>query len=119
MPKLMSDEDLMEDSDLPSDPDDDTDPLSEGESGDETLPMVEGSDNEDLISLDGDLPKGVIDSDGTDEDDQWAGISAGDDKKRKRTEGGSGQRKKLRTLPVFASYEGYAKMIEDASQDEF
>lgn len=38
-------------------------------------------------------------------------------KKRKRDEEKDGNRKKLRALPTFASYEDYAKMIEDGPED--
>ena len=60
---------------------------------------AEASDNEDLISLDGDVPHGLIEYDGSDaeadddgenavlaKDEEWSGISSGNDKKRKREE---------------------------------
>jgi ribosome biogenesis protein MAK21 len=111
MPTMTGHEDLVEDSDeLPSDDDD----PSEDENED-TLSLVEGSDDEGLISLDDDLPQGLIECDSSEdgEEDEWGGISAVDDKKRKRTEGSKERRKRLRSLPTFASYEEYAKMIED------
>ena len=41
------------------------------------------------------------------------------DKRRKRDgeDGKKGRRKKLRSLPTFASYEDYAKLIEDGPED--
>ena len=95
---------------------------------DDGLSLVEGSDNEDLISLDGELPDGLIAYDGSDVDDDdeddgtegvWGGISkpAASGTKRKRDETKSEKRKKLRSLPTFASYEDYAKMIEDGPED--
>ena len=39
-------------------------------------------------------------------------------KKRKRKEEDKQRRKKLRSLPTFASYEDYAKLIEDGPEDD-
>ncbi|KAF8966791.1 CBF/Mak21 family-domain-containing protein [Flammula alnicola] len=133
MPKAAGDDDdLMADSDV--DIDDDEEELldSDGEDEDEDeeeqddngLSLVEGSDNEDLISLDGDIPDGLIEYDGSDADDDpegeevWGGISGSIGNKRKREETKSEKRKKLRSLPTFASYEDYAKMIEDGPEDD-
>ncbi|KAF5378151.1 hypothetical protein D9615_007633 [Tricholomella constricta] len=136
MPKAAGDdsEDLMEDDgdedDLPSDfdmDDDDSDSENEDqakEEDDDALSLVEGSDNEDLISLNDDVPDGLIEWDGSDEeaDEEWGGID-GDDggggKKRKREETSREKRKKLRSLPTFASYEDYAKMIEDVGVEAY
>ncbi|KAF8227475.1 CBF-domain-containing protein [Tricholoma matsutake] len=129
MPKAAGEEDdLMEDSDdLPSDFDEDMDSDEENTSaGDEdTLALVEGSDNEDLVSLDGDIPEGLLDYEGSESSDhgeeEWGGIDTGEDKKgkkRKRDDTGREKRKKLRSLPTFASYEDYAKMIEDGPEDD-
>ncbi|KAJ6546959.1 CBF/Mak21 family-domain-containing protein [Mycena capillaripes] len=120
MPRAAGDEDLMEESDeLPSDLEEDGD-----EDDDDALSLVEGSDNEDLVPLDGDFP-GLIDYDGSDgeaggedEEEAWGGISEGGDKKRKREDSSNQKRKKLRSLPTFASYEDYAKMIEDGPEDD-
>ncbi|KAG6831476.1 hypothetical protein H0H92_010385 [Tricholoma furcatifolium] len=146
MPKAAGeDSDLMEDSDadvddddeLPSDfdldmEDDDDESQDEGaedefedenDDEDDALSLVEGSDNEDLISLNGDVPDGLIDWDGSDggkdedEDGEWGGIGDGN-KKRKRDETLSGKRKKIKALPTFASYEDYAKMIEEGPEDD-
>ena len=131
MPKAAGeDDDLMED-----DSDDDLD-LGSGsaEEGSEVeddeddnsdaLSLVEASDNEDLISLDGDVPDDLIEYDGSDagEEDEaeWGGIEEGTvgGQKRKREETRGGKRKKLKSLPTFASYEDYAKMIEDGPEDD-
>ncbi|KAH9916522.1 CBF/Mak21 family-domain-containing protein [Fomitopsis serialis] len=83
--------------------------------------LVEASDAEDLIPLDADM--GLVEYDGSDasdqEEEEWGGIDADQSaKKRKRTEEDSkkGRKKKLR-LPTFASYEDYARMIEDGPED--
>ncbi|KAJ7460928.1 CBF/Mak21 family-domain-containing protein [Mycena galericulata] len=123
MPRAAGDEDLMEESDeLPSDLDEDE--ASEIDDDDDALSLVEGSDNEDLVPLDEGFPAGLIEYDGTDgesgndEEEEWGGISQGGDKKRKREDSSNQRRKKLRSLPTFASYEDYAKMIEDGPEDD-
>ncbi|RDB21715.1 Ribosome biogenesis protein NOC1 [Hypsizygus marmoreus] len=131
MPKAVGDdEDLMEESDeLPSDFDEDDESEEEKEDleeDDDALSLVEGSDNEDLIPLDEGFPDSLIEWDGSDadhgpvEDEEWGGIGGGDGtgKKRKREETNREKRKKLRSLPTFASYEDYAKMIEDGPEDD-
>ena len=138
MPKVQGDDDdLLEDSDeeddLPSDfgdsdelqgsdaseneKDDVDDEDAEEDQDDDGLSLVEASDNEDLISLDGDVPHG-LDHDDSAKDEEWAGIHSGNDKKRKREEDRTGKRKKLRSLPTFASYEDYAKLIEEGPEDD-
>ncbi|KAJ7016461.1 hypothetical protein C8F04DRAFT_1281345 [Mycena alexandri] len=66
--------------------------------------------NEDLVPLDADFP-GLIEYEGSDgegqgggdgEEEELGGISQGGDKKRKRED----------------SYEDYAKMIDDAPEDD-
>jgi ribosome biogenesis protein MAK21 len=132
MPKAAGeDDDLMED-----DSDDDLDLGSvSGEEGSgveddeddnsDALSLMEASDNEDLISLDGEVPDGLIEYDGSDageeeEQEEWGGIGEGTvgGQKRKREETRGGKRKKLKSLPTFASYEDYAKMIEDGPEDD-
>jgi ribosome biogenesis protein MAK21 len=86
------------------------------------LAFAEGSDNDDLIDLDEDLPEGLIDYDGSDaegalEEEEWAGFG-GQKRKREDEKRYQGRRKKLRSLPTFASYEDYAKMIEDGPEDD-
>ncbi|KAH9840749.1 CBF-domain-containing protein [Rhodofomes roseus] len=86
--------------------------------------LAEASDAEDLITLDADMPVGLLEYDGSDasdpEEEEWNGIDADQSvKKRKRVEedGKKGRKKKLRSLPTFASYEDYARMIEDGPED--
>ena len=92
------------------------------DSDEDALSLVEASDNEDLISLDGDVPEGLIEYDGSDAESEaageaeWTGFDGGA-KKRKREDTQTSRRKKLRSLPTFASYEDYAKMIEDTPED--
>lgn len=136
-----SDEDDDESDDVPSDLDSesgeeveaDDDDAAEAESdeegeeaNDDALSLVEDSDAEDLLPLDTEVPMGLIEFDGpegedADEGEEWGGISATAEQpngKRKRDDGGRrAQRKKLRALPTFASYEDYAKMIEDGPED--
>ncbi|KAG1734581.1 ribosome biogenesis protein [Suillus lakei] len=131
MPRMAGDEDLMADSDSVASGLDDSDD-SDGEvevdeededdgSGDD-FSMVEASDNEDLIGLD-EVPQGLIECDGIadenggDGEEQWNGF--GSTKKRKQeNESKREKRKKLRSLPTFASYKDYAKMIEDGPEDD-
>lgn len=139
MPKQAGDSDLMNDSDnddLPSSLDDSenediqsnarasTDDVNDDADHSDALSLAEGSDNDDLLDLDDDLPAGLIDYSGSD-----AGSAAGGDEisngfeggqKRKRNEENKdrGKRKKLRSLPTFASYEDYAKMIEEGPEDD-
>ncbi|KAJ7221697.1 CBF/Mak21 family-domain-containing protein [Mycena pura] len=130
MPAAEGDEDLMEDSDdLASDLDadeeenDSADELDNTDGDDSGLSLAEGSDNEDLVPVDSEFSAGLIDYDGSDgEDEEWGGISGSQGAtktKRKREESSNNQRrKKLRSLPTFASYEDYAKMIEDGPEDD-
>jgi ribosome biogenesis protein MAK21 len=135
---MAGDEDLMADSDSVAsdldDPDGDDEEVEvdgedededgddeDGGSGDD-FSMVEASDNEDLLSLD-EVPRGLIeydgiaDEDGGDVEEEWNGF--GSTKKRKQeNESKREKRKKLRSLPTFASYDDYAKMIEDAPEDD-
>lgn len=149
MPADLEDDDLMQDSDedddesdeVPSDLDAESDEEVEAddddaaeaesdeeadEADDDALSLVEDSDAEDLLPLDTEVPMGLIEFDGpededADEGEEWGGISATAEQpngKRKRDDGGRrAQRKKLRALPTFASYEDYAKMIEDGPED--
>lgn len=142
MPAELQDDDLDEASDdVPSDLDSDDDQDGGGEVDDEDEPeqeaqdqddgsdelsLAEASDAEDLLPLDTDLPEGLLEYDGSDaehggedEDEEWGGISEALAKpgKRKRGDEEKNKRKKLRSLPTFASYEDYAKLIEDAPED--
>ncbi|KAG1727779.1 ribosome biogenesis protein [Suillus paluster] len=131
MPDMAGNEDLMADSDSVASGLDDSDGEidvdeeidvddEDGDGSGDDFSMVEASDNEDLISLD-EVPQGLIeydaDEDGGDGEEQWNGF--GDTKKRKQENDSKREkRKKLRSLPTFASYEDYAKMIEDGPEDD-
>jgi len=102
---------------------------------DDKLSLVESSDAEDLIPFDEAealaFKDGLIgwpgregdSSDGENESEEWAGFG-GDSPllggKRKRNGGKEEQkkRKKARSLPTFASYEDYAKLIEEGPEDD-
>jgi len=124
----------------PQDPEDSGDDAEEPsevyeDDDDDQLSLVESSDAEDLIPLgeaealafkDGliDWPAGEGDSsDGENVDEEWGGFG-GDSpalgEKRKRIGGKEEQkkRKKVRSLPTFASYEDYAKLIEEGPDDD-
>jgi ribosome biogenesis protein MAK21 len=85
---------------------------SDGESGEDGL--VDDFDNESFVSTDQDAPEGLIEYESDDDDDRRG------DKKRKReaSEGRGVRKKKPRTLPTFASYDEYARMIEDGTDED-
>lgn len=137
MPKQAGDSDVMENSDsddLPSGLDDSDEAIQsdldesaddanvEGDESD-SLSLAEGTDNDDLFDLDDDLPDGLIGYDGSDAEngvEEEECSTFGDGHKRKRAEDNNDRRrrKKLRSLPTFASYEDYAKMIEEGPEDD-
>lgn len=139
MPSELQDDDLSSDSEeLPSGlngEDDDDEVVEESDDSDgeddenneeddeDALSLVEGSDAEDLLPLDANVPQGLIEYDGSDaeagdEDEEWGGIGGAATNKRKHGgEDDKKKRKKIRSLPTFASYEDYAKMIEDGPED--
>lgn len=103
--------------------------------GDDQLSLAESSNAEDLIPLDEAealaFRDGLIDwpadeggsSDGEIKDEEWGGFGDGSPasgKKRKWKGGAEGQkkRKRVRSLPTFASYEDYAKLIEEGPDDD-
>ena len=118
-------EDLMsppisdaEDAFVDSGSDDDDIPTAvEGEKSDKSDNDDEFSDAEasdDLELIDYDTP----DSNAED----WTGIEgnfdvAADNKRKRGNDGAPSRRKKRRSLPTFASYEEYARMIEDGPED--
>jgi len=111
-------EDGEESDELPSDFD-----MSEGEEDedeseeDDAFELAEASDNDDLLSLDADAPEGLIEYDGPEL--EWGGIETEEaGEKRKRRDEWKERRKKRRSLPTFASYDEYAKMIEDGPEDD-
>lgn len=102
-------------------------PEEQDDDDDEDLSLAEGSDADDLIDLDDDIPEGLVEypgsesGEGDSEGGEWTGFGGGDaGTKRKR--GGKHddgkKKKKLRSLPTFASYEDYAKMIEEGPEDD-
>ncbi|KAL1740938.1 hypothetical protein HDZ31DRAFT_67426 [Schizophyllum fasciatum] len=98
------------------------DNAADSDDASEDLSLAEASDDDDLMPLDDAFgPDGVLEYDGSDssgeEEDEWQGFSD-DKKKRKRdAEGGEKRKKKKQRLPTFASYEDYAKMIDEAPED--
>jgi ribosome biogenesis protein MAK21 len=139
MPKESGDSDLMDDSgsdDYLSGIGNDDDAASDAalnlDYGDEAdtredddsehVDLAEGSDNDDLINLDDDLPEGLINYDGPDAEDspedEWAGFGGGQKRKREEYQKDRGRQKKLRSLPTFANYEDYAKMIDEGPDDD-
>ena len=82
------------------------------------------SDADNLLDL-AESSVDLITYDGTDSvAEQWTGLGSGvdvTDGKRKRSRGGNdgapARRKKHRSLPTFASYEDYARMIEDGPEE--
>lgn len=99
---------------------------------DAKLSLVESSDAEDLIPLNEAeeiaFEGGLMDwpdegdSNGEDKDEEWTGFgngspALGEKRKRKGVEGLE-RRKKARSLPTFASYDDYAKLIEEGPEDD-
>ena len=128
--EALVEEDIDDDDELLSDPDAGNDSSVEGEEepeadadGDEFgdgISLAEGSDDDDLVALD-DVPDGLIEYDGSDaeaeqDEEEWGGIAGGN--KRKQRDKNQSRRKKRKTLPTFATYEEYAKMIEDGPEDD-
>ncbi|KAJ8075768.1 RNA-binding ribosome biosynthesis protein mak21 [Marasmius tenuissimus] len=145
MPKEEGDDDLLDDSDLDDEDeipsgldeldydseddggesiDDDEDDQDFRDVDDDNLSLAEMSDNDDLVPLDNieglvEYDGSDMDDDGEEEEEEWGGISADANKKRKRkADEKGGKRKKPRSLPTFATYEEYAKMIEDGPEDD-
>ena len=123
---LQDPEDSEDDGKVPSEFDEDED--------DDKLSLVESSDGEDLIPFDEAealaFKDGLIDWPGDEaatsdegENEEWTGFGGGSPAlggKRKRKGGKEEQtkRKKARSLPTFASYEDYAKLIEEGPEDD-
>lgn len=125
----------VEDAFLGSGSDEDTPTAFEGKHGDnldsghddhddDEASLPEASDDDDLLDLAEDSVD-LIEYNTTDSGaDEWTGLGGSvdvADNKRKRNRGGNdgppARKKKLRSLPTFASYEDYARMIEDGPQD--
>ena len=85
--------------------DDDEEEGEERGSSQGEFSLAEGSQDDDLLPME---------SDGsTCSGEEWAGIG---DRKRKRSDDGA-RRKKSKVLHTFASYEEYAKRIEEGPED--
>ncbi|KAF8840266.1 CBF-domain-containing protein [Paxillus ammoniavirescens] len=118
--EVPSDLDAASDEDDVGDGEDDGDEsLEEADDSGDGISLAEGSDDDDLVAID-DVPGGLIEFDGSEaqdrEDEEWGGLGGGD--KRKRKDNSQGRRQKRRNLSTFASYEDYAKMIEDGPEDD-
>ena len=100
--------------------DNDTPTAVEGDTSDKSDNDDEFSDAEASDASD-DLE--LIDYDTTDSNaEDWTGIEgsfdvAADNKRKRGNDGAPSRRKKRRSLPTFASYEEYARMIEDGPED--
>ena len=119
---------------LPSDLDGDSDDVSlpmekysnqEDEREEDGRGSGFGEDEDDLVGSDIDAPDGLLHfaSEGEAQgEEEWGGIGTGATvarKKRKAKEQPDGRRKKrrLRDLPTFASVEQYAKLIDEADEE--
>ena len=117
-PPISDAEDAFVDSGSDDDDDDDDTPTAvDGENGDKSDNDDEFSDAEASDDLE------LIDYDTTDSNaEDWTGIGgsldvAADNKRKRGNDGAPSRRKKRRSLPTFASYEEYARMIEDGPED--
>jgi len=103
--------------------DHDDDERDNGAGEDDTLSLVEASDNDDLLPL-CEMTNNLIAYDSSfenEDEEEWEGIKTGlgEARKRKRADDKENDRKKKRCpLPTFASYEDYAKMIEDGPEND-
>ena len=127
------DDDLIEDAeDLMSPPISDVEDafVDSGSDDDDTPTAVEGdtsdkSDDDDDEFSDAEASDDLelIDYDTPDSNaEDWTGIEgnfdvAADNKRKRGNDGAPSRRKKRRSLPTFASYEEYARMIEDGPED--
>ena len=115
-PPISDAEDAFVDSGSDDD-DDDTPTAVEGDTSDKSDNDDEFSDAEASDDLE------LIDYDTTDSNaEDWTGIGgsldvAADNKRKRGNDGAPSRRKKRRSLPTFASYEEYARMIEDGPED--
>ncbi|KAI6165099.1 ribosome biogenesis protein [Pisolithus thermaeus] len=103
---------------------DETSDRDDADEPDDAFSLAEASDDDDLLAVD-DMP-GLIEYDGSDvsaEDgegsDEQTPFGGGRDKRKRKGKSEDKERKlkKRKTLPTFASYEDYAKMIEDGPED--
>ncbi|KAI0339482.1 CBF-domain-containing protein [Trametopsis cervina] len=116
------DEDVSEAEEEEEEEDEDEEKEDEEEDEDDAISLVEASDNEDLVSLDAliDFDGPHSSSDADPDEEEWGGLDAGSTKRKRAAveeDDTKKKRKKIRSLPTFASYEEYAKMIEDGPED--
>jgi len=124
---LIDGDNLDGDDEIIFDDDSETEPLDDQQDqgvehgdlddSDADMSLAEASDDDDLVPLDG-----LIEFDGSDasdafEEGEWIGIENRNGKRKREETGKAAHRKKLRSLPTFASYDEYAKMIEEEPED--
>ena len=130
---LDSDESDSLPEDLYSDSDDGLEPMAknsndEGDSDEGSLGSGFEEDDDDIVGSDADAPDGLLrlssdEAQGEDEEEEWGGIGTGavaTEKKRKAKDqpnGGRGKKRRLRDLPTFASAEQYARLIDEADEE--
>lgn len=106
----------VEDAFVDSGSDDDAPTAVEGDNlddNDDKSSVSEASHADDLDLIDYDTTDSVS--------EDWTGFRGGvdatDNKRKRGNDGAPSRRKKIRSLPTFASYEDYARMIEDEPED--
>lgn len=107
--ELPSSEDEDEDEDdIPSD----LEGSSAGEGGDD-----DEIDFNDMLEEEVDLI--AFDEEASESENEWGGLSEGSKRKRnKDEEGGKKKKRRMVGIPTFASYEDYAKMIDEAPEED-
>ncbi|KAG9032597.1 hypothetical protein FRB95_001183 [Tulasnella sp. JGI-2019a] len=123
----IEDMDEDDDSSIPDDFDASEDDLPDNSgdgSGTESEETGADIDDEDVVPLEFSDMDGVQDGDGGSsgtDDDAWEGVSGVKRKKGKDEKGkddaGSKKKKRKVALPTFASYDDYAKMIDEAGEE--
>jgi ribosome biogenesis protein MAK21 len=116
------DDDEVEQSTTGQDAGADDEEQDDDEADEDGSNLAEGSDAEDLLDLDAEIPIGLISFNGAASDEEaeaeeWGGV---DPKSKKRSANGerrAAKRRKLRSLPTFASAEDYAAMIDAEPED--
>jgi len=93
---------------------------SDGNELDNGISLAEGSDDDDLVAVD-DISNGLIEYDGLgaeteQSNEEWGGI--GGSNKCKQKDNSQARHKKRKTLPTFATYEEYARMIKEGPEDQ-
>jgi ribosome biogenesis protein MAK21 len=94
-----------------------------GASDDGADSLAEGSDAEDLLDLDAEVPIGLIPFNGAvseeeqEEGEEWGGVDVKSKKRSAKGDERIAKRRKLRSLPTFASAEDYAAIIDAEPED--